>query len=73
MTNADLPEKKITPILLPNKIYYTTLLIKDVHKENFHAGVSHILVQIRSKYWLPQGQAQVKKVLVKGLTCIKRQ
>ena len=73
MTNADLPEKKITPILLPNKIYFTTLLIKDVHKENFHAGVSHTLVQIRSKYWLPQGQAQVKKVLVKGITCIKRQ
>ena len=58
MTNADLPEEKITPILLPNKAYFTTLLIKDVHNRNFHTGVSHTLTQIKSKYWLLQGQAQ---------------
>ena len=42
MTNADLPEERITPILLPKKGYFTTLLIKDVHNQNFHAGnISH--------------------------------
>ena len=73
MTNADLSEERITPILLPKKVYFTTLLIKDVHNQNFHAGISHTLVQIRSKYWLPQGRAQVKQVLAKCLTCIKHQ
>ena len=61
MTNANLLEEKITPIL-PKKAYFTTLLIKDIHKHNFHAGVSRTLAQIRSKYCLPQGRAQVKKV-----------
>ena len=55
MTNADLPEERITPIFLPKKAYFTTLLIKDVHNQNFHAKISHTLAQIRSKYWLPQG------------------
>ena len=41
MANADLQEEKITPILLTKKAYFTTLLIKDIHNENFHAGVSH--------------------------------
>ena len=72
-TNADLPEEKITPILLPKKAYFTTLLIKDVHNQNFHAGISHTLEKIRSKHWLPQGRAQVKQVFAKCLTCIKHQ
>ena len=73
ITNADLPEERITPILLPKKAYFTTLLIKDVQNQNFHAGISHTLAQIRSKYWSPQGRAQVKQVLAKCLTCIKHQ
>ena len=41
MANADLREEKITPILLTKKAYFTTLLIKDIRNQNFHAGVSH--------------------------------
>ena len=66
MTNADLPEETITSIPLPKKACFATLLIKDVR--------NHLsLAQIRSKYWLPQGRAQVKQVLAKCLTCIKHQ
>ena len=70
MTNADLLEERTTLTLLPKKAYSTTLLIKDVHNQNFHTGTSHTLAQIRSKYWLPQGSTQVKQVLAKCLTCI---
>ena len=69
------------PVLLPKKAYFTTLLIKDVHNQNLHAGISRTLAQIRSKYWLPQGRAQVKQELKSSksssqaecLTCIKHQ
>ena len=75
MINADLLEEKTTPILLPKRAYFTTLLIKYVHNQNFLAGISHTLALIRSKYWLPQERSQVKQVLGKCLsyflTCIK--
>ena len=76
MTNADLPEEKITPILLLKKAYFTTLLIIWCiwcTGVSVGSGVSHTLAQIRSKYGLPQRQAQIKKLLAKSLTCIKHQ
>ena len=73
ITNVDLPEERIMPVPLPKKAYFTTLLIKDFHNQNLHAGISRTLAQIRSKYWLPQGRAQVKEVLAECLTCITHQ
>ena len=72
-TNADLPQETITPILLPRGEKFVHLLIEDRHKNLCHAGVNHTLSQIRSKYWIPKGRAEVKLVLRRCKICQKYQ
>ena len=50
---ADFQEETINPILLPTREE------EDHHKKTFHAGVNHTLAQIRIKYWIPKGRAEV--------------
>ena len=73
LNNADFPEETINPILLPTREKIVELLIEDHHKKTFHAGVNHTLAQIRMKYWIPKGQAEVKQVLRKCNVCQKYQ
>ena len=72
-TNADLPEEAITPILLPRGERFVELLIEEYHKKLFHSGINHTLAQIRRKYWIPKGRAQVTSVLRRCITCRKYQ
>ena len=44
-------------------------MITEVHCRLIHAGVAHTLAQIREEYWIPQGRAEVKKVLFQCLLC----
>ena len=60
-----LPEETINPILLPTKKKIVELLIEDHHKKRFHAAANHTLAQVRIKYWIPKGRAEVKRVLRK--------
>ena len=73
LSNADLAEETINPILLTTREKVVELLIEDHHKKTFHAGVNHTLAQVRMKYWIPKGQAEVKRVLGKCNVCQKYQ
>ena len=73
LNDADFPEETINPILLPTWEKIVELLIEDHHKKTFHAGVNHTLAQIRMKYWIPKGRAEVKRVLRKCNVCQKYQ
>ena len=73
LNDADFPEENINPILLPTWEKIVELLIEDHHKKTFHAGVNHTLAQIRMKYWIPKGRAEVKRVLRKCNICQKYQ
>ena len=64
-TNSGLPQDTITPILLPAKERMVHLLIEDFHKKLQHVGVNHTLSQIRTKFWILKGRAEVKFVLKK--------
>ena len=57
------------PKLLPRYEHFTNLLICEVHQRLIHAGVAHMLSQIREEYWIPQGRVQVKSVISKCLIC----
>ena len=71
--NSDLPDEMKLPILVPRNEHFTQLLIANIHERNYHAGVSHILAQLRKKYWIPQGRAAVRQVIRNCLTCIQYQ
>ena len=48
---------------------YTYLLIMEVHVCLIHAGNAHTLAQMREEYRIPQGQVEVKSVLLRCLIC----
>ena len=60
LNNADLPEESINSVLLTRREKVVKLLIEDHHKKKFHTGVNHTLAQVRMKYWIPKGRAEVK-------------
>ena len=68
-SHTDLPQDVKCPKLLPRGEYYTYLLIQEVHQRLVHVGVSHTLSQIRQEFWIPQGRAEVRKVISKCVVC----
>lgn len=46
-------------------------MIMKKHEENYHVGTAHTLSLIRQRYWVPQGRAQVQKILKKCPRCVK--
>ena len=60
---VDLPERLTHPILLPTSSILATLIIKDSHRQVPHAGTLHTLAWTRVQYWIPNGQASVRRVI----------
>ena len=73
LSNGSLPEETINPILLPKREKVVELLLQYHHEKTFHAGANHTLAQVRMKYWIPKGRAEVKRVLEKCNVCQKYQ
>ena len=68
---AQLPDSAVQPILLPKNDPVTSLVIRDVHGQLFHSGVSHTLSQVRREFWIPHGRNVVRKVLTRCNLCRK--
>lgn len=59
------------PALIPRKCSFTEKIIKRVHEDNYHVGTSHTLSLIRQKHWIPQGTAQVQKIILRCPQCVR--
>ena len=60
LNNTDLPEETMNPVLLPTMEKVFELLIEYHHEKMFHVEVNHTPVQVRIKYWILQGQAEIR-------------
>jgi hypothetical protein len=58
------------PLILPKGHHITTLIIKDTHNKNFHAGGQLLLSLLRQKFLIPDSR-NVVKVIHKCLTCFQ--
>ena len=68
---ADISPEAKYPILLPSSSAFTRLVVHTSHKLLLHAGVTHTLNHIRTKFWIPQGRRVVSRVLHKCVHCAK--
>ena len=57
------------PIVLPKGHKFTELIIKQCHDRVMHSGVRSTLAQLRSRYWVPKGRQEVKRVVGACLLC----
>ena len=60
------------PMIVPPNHSVTQLLIASYHQKLAHAGQSHILAQLREKFWIPKGRSLVRKALRLCLKCKKQ-
>jgi len=59
------------PIYLPREHRLTELIIIDFHKRSCHCGVKATLAELRTRFWVPKGRQQVKKIVSKCVVCKK--
>ena len=69
LRRADLPLETKHPAILPRKSHVTTLLIRHAHKRLGHAGRSHVIANLRERYWIIKVNAAVRHVLSKCVFC----
>lgn len=68
LVNSDLDLDARRPFILPRRHHLTKLIIRKSHEGVHHSGVRATLAQLRSKYWVPKGRQEVKRVLSKCVT-----
>ena len=69
LRRADLPFESKHPAILPKKSHVTTLLIRHAHKRLGHAGRSHIIANLRERYWIIKVNAAARHVISKCVFC----
>ena len=73
VSNADVPEVTKSPLLLPARHRFTSLLVQSVHNNIFHNGIRETLNAVRERYWIIRGRETVKQVLRRCVVCRKYQ
>lgn len=71
LKNSAIPYDQKHPLLISKDHHVTTLLIRNEHITNCHAGAQTTLYALRRKYWLIGGRARVRKVIKECVTCTK--
>ena len=56
-----LPWETCYPIILPGNHWITTLIIKDSHEKNFHAGTNQVLAELSVQCWILSAREAVKE------------
>ena len=72
LSNAPLNNDARHPVLLPVGSDVARMIIHDQHRMLMHAGTDHTLNEVRQRFWIPRGRAQVKRVLFDCATCRNR-
>jgi hypothetical protein len=57
------------PIILPKDHKVTSLIIKDSHERNHHAGTNHVLADLSSQYWIVSAREAIRKFERACMTC----
>ena len=63
LSRAGIPYSAKHPVILPSDSHLSTLIARHQHHQSGHAGVSHVLANLRQEYWILGGRAVIKKVI----------
>ncbi|XP_037631889.1 uncharacterized protein LOC119491753 [Sebastes umbrosus] len=66
-----LPEDAKHPVILPKGHHVSTLILRHIHQETGHGGRNYTLSRLRERFWIPQADSAIRKILSKCVTCKK--
>ena len=72
LSSSALNHDLIHPWLLPKDSPVTTLIVRHYHELLGHSGSNHVLSKLRERFWIVHGNATVRKVIFRCVTCRKR-
>ncbi|CAG7722869.1 unnamed protein product [Allacma fusca] len=71
LCNAQLPFDRKHPLLLPAKGHLTTLIVRHIHQQQFHAGLQLTLYTVQQRFWIPRGKEFVQGEIRKCTRCFR--
>lgn len=66
-------EESKHPIIMPNDMHPTMLLLRDIHEKVGHSGRNHMLSRLRHRFWIPAANSAARKLISRCVTCRKIQ
>jgi len=69
LKESDMNFDMMHPIILDRNHHLTQLIIKWIHMQNSHAGLSTLTNLTRQRFWIPQCRRTCKKVIAKCVRC----
>ncbi|KAJ8377290.1 hypothetical protein AAFF_G00261390 [Aldrovandia affinis] len=69
LNKSAMPETAKRPAIISKHSRVATLILSDIHQRTGHAGRSYVLAQLRRKYWIPQANSAIRKLLNKCVVC----
>ncbi|XP_062556615.1 uncharacterized protein LOC134221439 [Armigeres subalbatus] len=69
--HSDLPRDQKHPIILPEKNFFTDLVIETIHREQLHIGLNGLLAKVRQQFWPVNAKRTINRVLGKCVKCFR--
>lgn len=69
LLQSALPTDAKHPVILPKDHHVSTLILRHIHKETGHCGRNYMLSRLRERFWIPQANSAVRKILSKCVPC----
>ncbi|XP_043969743.1 uncharacterized protein LOC122829340 isoform X2 [Gambusia affinis] len=69
LNKSAMPESAKHPVILSKHSKVATLILRDVHQRTGHCGRNYVLAQIRKKYWIPQANSAIRKIIGQCVVC----
>ena len=69
LENAILRPERKAPIILPSNDHLTHLIIDDLHRENSHVGLKHVISKLRKRFWVLRCVSEVMRILGRCMFC----
>ncbi|KAI8487256.1 hypothetical protein Bbelb_350540 [Branchiostoma belcheri] len=66
---SSLSEEERHPIILPKESAVTLRIIRSIHEDVGHLGRNYVIARSRERYWIPQVNKLVRKMINRCTTC----
>ncbi|KAL3975057.1 hypothetical protein ACER0C_023683 [Sarotherodon galilaeus] len=69
LNKSGLPENAKQPAILSKHSKVSEIILRDIHQRTGHCGRNYVLAQLRCRYWIPQANSAIRKIINKCQIC----
>lgn len=69
LNKSAMPETAKHPAILSKHSKVATLILRDIHQRTGHCGRNYVLAKLRSRYWIPQANSAIRKIINNCTVC----